>query len=495
MTKKATLINMIANIILQFTNIITWFVIPKLILGYFGSEVNGLVSSITQFLSYITLIEGGVTSVIMASLYKPLINGDEEKISSIVCTASKFYRKIGFYFIGYSMLLAIVYPIIFRSSFTYEYVAVLVVILSLSLLIQYMFSLTYRTLLNADKKGYVVSFTQTLILLLTVILSYFSVKIFPSIHILKLISGVLFILQPIIYKKVVDKHYNISKNVKSDKNLINQRWNGFAINVAAFVHNSTDVAILTIFTNLTVVSVYSVYALVVQGLKAFIDAVSNAIVPVVGKAYASGDNEELSKVIDIYEYIILLMVFFMFSIAGLLITPFVLIYTKNVVDANYNQLLFGVLLVIAEATYVVKYPHLNLSYSANKFKELVKPAFIEAGINIIISVILVNQYGLVGVAIGTFLSMSYRLVYQVHFTQKMLKSRKEVYFYKKLFIFVLATLLGIAISYLIIPDIKLTILSLVINAVLYSVVFGGVYFVTSLLFFKDEMKYLRSYLF
>lgn len=495
MTKKITLLNMMANIILQFTNIITWFIIPKLILGYFGSEVNGLVSSITQFLSYITLVEGGVTSVIMASLYKPLVDDDQEKISSIVNTASKFYRKIGFYFIGYSVLLAIMYPIIFKSKFTYEYVATLVLILSLSLLIQYMFSLTYKTLLNADKKGYVVSFTQTLILLLTVVLSYISVRIFPSIHILKLISGILFILQPIIYIKVVNKYYRISSNAKSDQTLINQRWNGFAINVAAFVHNSTDIAILTIFTNLSTVSVYSVYALVVQGLKAFIDAVSNAIIPVVGKAYASGDNDELNKVIDIYEYIILLVVFFMFSIAGLLITPFVLIYTKNITDADYNQLLFGILLVIAEATYVVKYPHLNLSYSANKFKELVKPAFIEAGVNIIISIILVNRYGLVGVAIGTFSSMVYRLAYQVFFTKKLLQSRDELIFYKKLLIFILATVLGMIISCTIIPVTKLTILSWIVNAILYSIVFGVIYFIVSLLFFKGEMKCLRNYLF
>lgn len=495
MAKKITLLNMISNIILQFTNIIAWFVIPKLILEYFGSEVNGLVSSITQFLSYITLVEGGITSVIMASLYKPLINNNTKKISSIVNTASNFYRKIGFYFIIYSLILASTFPLLFKSTFSYEYVSILVVILSMSLLIQYMFSLTYRTLLNADKRGYVVSFTQTIILLLTVVLSYISVKIFPSIHVLKLISGTLFILQPIIYKKVVNKHYCISKNAKSDESLINQRWSGFAINVAAFVHNSTDIVILTLFTNLGVVSVYSIYSLVVQGIKSFVDAISNAIIPVVGKAYASGNNDELSKVIDIYEYIIFLAVFFMFSIAGLLITPFVMIYTKNVTDANYNQLLFGILLIIAEATYVIKYPHLNLSYSANKFKDLVKPAFTEAGVNIIISIILVNRYGLIGVALGTLSSMIYRLIYQVYFTKKLLKFRKECIFYKKLLIFVLATVLGIVISCVIIPTTKLTIISWLINAILYSVIFGVIFFVVSILFFKDEMKYLRNYLF
>ena len=92
--KKVTLINIISSILLQIFTIIYGFIIPKIIIDYFGSEVNGLVSSITQFLSYISLLEGGVTAVIIAKLYKPLVENDNKKISSIIVTANKFYKKI-----------------------------------------------------------------------------------------------------------------------------------------------------------------------------------------------------------------------------------------------------------------------------------------------------------------------------------------------------------------------------------------------------------------
>ena len=134
--KKVTLINIISNIVLQIANIFSWFIIPKIILSYFGSDVNGLVSSITQFLSYITLIEGGITGVVMANLYKPLVNNDTEKISEIVKTSKQFYRKIGFIFVVYCIALAIIYPIIFNTGFDYFYVFSLVIYLSIKLLIQ-----------------------------------------------------------------------------------------------------------------------------------------------------------------------------------------------------------------------------------------------------------------------------------------------------------------------------------------------------------------------
>ncbi len=97
---KTTLINTISTLTLQIITIINGFIIPKIILSYFGSEVNGIVSSIDQFLNYITLLEGGVTGVIMASLFKPLTENNKDKINSIVKTTEMFFKKIGYIYIG-----------------------------------------------------------------------------------------------------------------------------------------------------------------------------------------------------------------------------------------------------------------------------------------------------------------------------------------------------------------------------------------------------------
>ena len=493
--KKITLINIIANIILQLTNIVSWFIIPKIILSNFGSDVNGLVSSITQFLSYITLVEGGITGVVSASLYKPLIENNVKKISSIIKTSNIFYKKIGIIFILYCVLLAIIYPILFDINFSYFYVFSLVIILSLNLLIQYMFSITLKNLLNADKKCYVVSFVQTIILILGIILSYISIKIYPSIHLLKLLTGLLFILQPIIFNQYVKKNYNIDYTVNDDKELLNQRWNGFAINVAAFIHSCTDIAILTIFTNFSTVSIYSVYIIVTNGLKSIFNAISNAIVPTIGLAYASDNTEVLNKKMDVYELLTFNLVFYMFTLAGLLITPFVLIYTFGISDANYNQPIFGILLVISEGLYLIKFPHLNLSYTANKFKELTKPAFIEAGINIVISLVLVHKFGLIGVAIGTMCAMIYRMIYQVYFTKKLIKERNEIVFYKKLIIFTLFTLIGLILSNFMMIKSDINLFNWFINAIVYAFIFGILYLIADIIFFKKEMAMIKQYIF
>ena len=283
------------------------------------------------------MIEGGITGVVLANLYKPLVDHDNKKISAVLVTAKKFFNKIGYLFIAYSIGVAVVYPILSKEGFSWSFVASLTVVLSLNLLIQYLFSLSFRVLLQADKKLYVISFTQIVITVCNIACAFFSVKIYPSIHLLKLLTGLLYIIQPLVYGYFVKKHYSINWGTEPDDNLLKERWNGFAINCAAFIHNSTDITILTIFTNLATVSIYGVYTLVTNGLNGLFAAVFRAIAPTVGQAYAKGDEHELNKKLDLFEFITFISVYFCFTLSGLLITPFVQLYTNGITDVDYIQ--------------------------------------------------------------------------------------------------------------------------------------------------------------
>ena len=449
--------------------------------------------SILSLTSYITLIEGGITGVVLANLYKPLVDHDNKKISAVLVTAKKFFNKIGYLFIAYSIGVAVVYPILSKEGFSWSFVASLTVVLSLNLLIQYLFSLSFRVLLQADKKLYVISFTQIVITVCNIACAFFSVKIYPSIHLLKLLTGLLYIIQPLVYGYFVKKHYSINWGTEPDDNLLKERWNGFAINCAAFIHNSTDITILTIFTNLATVSIYGVYTLVTNGLNGLFAAVFRAIAPTVGQAYAKGDEHELNKKLDLFEFITFISVYFCFTLSGLLITPFVQLYTNGITDVDYIQPIFGVLIVMAEGLYLIKEPHLDLSYSANKFKELSVPAFVEAGINILVSIILVHKLGLIGVAIGTIAGMTYRMAYQIYFTTKIVKNRKQWIFYKKLLAFSFVTLIGVAICHFV-PLTEITVWNWVLHAFIYALIFGVLYLILSLLLFKKDVRYLKEYI-
>ena len=87
--------NTITSIIYQITLIVSGFILPSIIIGTFGSETNGLVNSIKQFLQMIAFLEMGVGAVVQSALYKPLVDRDERKISEIVVSGSNFFKLIG----------------------------------------------------------------------------------------------------------------------------------------------------------------------------------------------------------------------------------------------------------------------------------------------------------------------------------------------------------------------------------------------------------------
>lgn len=122
--KRKLVLNTITGIFYEIVTLICGFILPRFFLTCYGSEVNGLVSSITQFLGFITLAECGVGAVVQSSLYKPLADKNEEEISKIVVSSERFFRKIAFILLFYTIGLMFIYPIMTLKSFDFFFLLV-----------------------------------------------------------------------------------------------------------------------------------------------------------------------------------------------------------------------------------------------------------------------------------------------------------------------------------------------------------------------------------
>ncbi len=446
MKSKATMRNVFTSMLYQVVAMIYGLVVPRIILETFGSEVNGLVSSLNQFLGYITLLEGGLTSVVMAALYKPLSEHNISKVSAIIKSTDSFFKKIAVIFIGYSLVVAVVYPMAVKTSFGWSYVFSLTLIIAISLFIQYFFSLTYRILIIADQNGYIVFLAQIGFTVVNLILTVGIVKIYPEIHILKLFNAIAYIVQPVVFRLYIKKRYPLEKDAEPDKDALAQRWDGFGQNLAYFIHTNTDVAVLTIFSTLLNVSVYAVYYMITNSLKTLVMSISTALVPSLGSILVGDDDKKKNEMFDLYEFVISFVAAFAFVCGSLLITPFVNVYTKGITDADYYQPIFGYLLMIAEGIYCFRDPYVNVAYASGHFKQTAKYAYVEAFTNIIISIVLVSKYGLIGVATGTMISMVYRMIAHVWYLKNNILFRSFKKWVKSICVFSAAFILSFIIG-------------------------------------------------
>ena len=408
MRKKKAIINIIFSLLLQLVTVVSGFIVPRLFIGTFGSEVNGLVNSISSFVGYIKLLQSGVGSVVKASLYKPLAHKDRNKLCIIAKTADSFFNKIAIATLVYLGILSFVFPVFIAKNFGWFYTASLVVIVGISTAAQYFFGITYQMILEADQRSYVYSAIQIVTVILNTILVVILLKLNCSVQLVKGVSAMIYVARPIVIGAYTKKCYLINKDVECDNSLIKQRWDGFIQAIALFIHQKTDVFVLTIFTTFTDVSIYSVYVMVTTGLSSLLDAIDKAVRAAFGNIIACGEKDNLVNTFNAYSTLIHMLSTICFSTAAVSIFNFISVYVRDVSDANYIQPMFGLLIITAEFVYCLRMPYNSIIYAAGKFKETKIPAGIEAGLNIVISCCLVPVLGLSGVAIGTLVAMMYR---------------------------------------------------------------------------------------
>lgn len=494
MRSKNTLYNVLMNLILQIVTIIYGFIVPKIIIEQFGSNVNGLITSITQFLAYITLLESGFGPVVKSLLYKPIAQKNNNEIANILYKSEVFFKKITMIFILYVALLCVFYPFLINNEFSYIFTFSLIIIISISTLVEYYFGMTYRLFLQANQKNYIISIVQTITYLLNIVIIILLAKLNVSIHLIKLISCLVFIFRPVFLNIYVKRKYSISfDNINKDYKIKNQ-WDGLVQHIASVIHGNTDITLLSIFSTLSEVSVYSVYMLIVNGLKQVIQIFSNGIDAMFGDMIAKNEDEKLNKNFNLYEILFYSISTIIFTVAIVLIVPFVSIYTTGINDANYIRYTFGYLIVISEYIWAIRLPYSSITLAAGHFKETKKGAWIECIVNLTLSILLVLKFGIIGVTIGTIVSMFIRTIEFMYHTNKYILKRSMFYSLKKVLFIIIESILIIFI-YNFIPLLEYTsYLNWCINAVLISCISILVVFFITILFFKEECQEIKQLL-
>lgn len=410
------------SLIAQGITAIVGFILPKLILDHFGSEVNGLVQSIKQFLGIITFLDLGVGQVIRSSLYRPLAEKDEDALSQIMFAGRRFYKRIAYALVGYVIILTCLYPVLFVDNFDSVYTASLILVMAISSFAQYYFGIVSEQLLHADQRCYVVFSLQIVINVLNTILCVLLIQAGGSIHTVKLTTSLVYLIRPIFLYFYIQKHYKINKNIKCTGDPLQQKWNGLAQHISAVVLDGTDTIVLTLFSTLSNISIYSVYYMVISCLQQVYQAATAGLHSAAGALWATNDVDAQKRVFASSQISLHLITVFLFSCAGILIVPFIQVYTDNLTDAAYVQPLFAAILVTAYGIRCLRTPYNIWILAAGHYKQTQKCHIIAAAVNLIISVLTVSHLGLIGIALGTLAAMLYQTLWMaIYNTNHLLK--------------------------------------------------------------------------
>lgn len=418
--------NAVSSFVLQFVTMVSGLIIPILMIKTYGSEINGLLSSITQFVSYFTLVEAGLASAAIYSLFKPLAEKDGKAISSIVSATKIFYYKSGYIFVALVAGCSIIYPCFIKTeSLSSLQVGLLVMILGCSGIANFFVMAKYRALVTADQKLYVINLLSMVSIIVNTAVIVVLTRMDVDIVLLRVVALLSVFIPLVVMHFYIKKYYSyVDFGAPPNTQALNKRWDALILQILGLVQTSVPVILATIFTSLSEVSVYGVYAMVVVGVRRVIMVFSAGGFASFGELIALGDLDKFRKVYNQYEFMLYSVMTLFYSATMVLLLPFIRLYTRGVTDVDYYQPAIAVLFVLNALLYSVKSPQGSLVTSAGLFKETKYQTLTQALIAIILGAILGKFAGLVGILIGLIASNVYRDIDLMIFIPKKLQNTK-----------------------------------------------------------------------
>lgn len=428
MRKSKITKNVISSIFTHGLLLVASIVTSRTVLFGYGSETNGLISSVNQIFHYLALLEAGIGTATTQALYST-VGKDEEETNHIFATSQSYFRSSARIFLVCVIAVSFLWPAVVDSSLQYWSIWGLIFFQGVSNVITFWYSSTVTCYLSVIGSNYV----NNNVHFWTYILSYFC-KFVICISGLNIVLISLSQVVVNVGKCIFLKWYmtrtcpEIQISGQVNRSLLKQRKSFLVHEISSIIFHSTDTIIISVFCGLTEASIYAVYSLVLSALRNIVSQVFSGTKYVLGKQYVQ-NNEHYLVLHDTYNCVYLLSCFVIYTIAFILLIPFVYLYTKGMTDARYIQPELPILFVIIEllsSCRIVDGEVIRFSYHA---KNTIGRTITEATLNLVVSLISVQYIGMYGVLLGTIVALIYRandiILYTNH--RILIRSAKKEY--------------------------------------------------------------------
>lgn len=480
-------------------NVITSLVailIPRLFIINYGSEVNGLLSSIRQIYVYLALLEAGVGDASVIALYGPIGRRDHQTANEILAATHYYYRRIGIIYAACVVVLSFVYPLLLDTTIPYNICCLVILLQGSGSVISYLFQGKYNMLLRVDNRNYVTTNLSTVTSVLTDICRISLLMMGKSIVAVQATYLVFNLIKMLYISWYIRRNYPwIDLSVKPNFQAISQKSAVLVHQVSSLVFSHTDVLVLTFVCGLKTVSIYSMYATIYGMVGNIISIVSGSVQSVFGQIF-NNDRKRFIELQDAYETYYLALVFGLLAIASIFMLPFMALYTKGA-DIDYIDWKLPALFTTYQLLNYGRTPSHNPIGFAGKYKETQWRAWLETGINLVVSFACVFRFGIYGVLIGTIAALLYRANDIIIFANKVVLNRSPWPTYRR-WLINLGVFLIIVFLFIHLPLRVDSYLWLLLNAIWVSlvviIVFLGVNSITEPNSRKVAKKYLINML-
>lgn len=406
MDKKKSILNVTISIIAKIVMLILAIVVRRILIDNAGNEANGVFSLYTNIIGFLAIAELGVGTAINFSIYKPIVQGDIKKVAALYNLYKKVYFIIGAIIgvMGVAIIPAL--PQLakdYSSSFSLELTFAIMLV---DVVLTYAYS-SKTSLINAYKNNYITTlfnFIKTLIYSVSQIVILITTKSFELYLVARVVSTLIEWLMTNCYAK---KHYsdviNTKEKIDNDtkREVVKNTKAMFMHKIGAAFVTTTDSIIISAFIGVVVLGQYTNYVVIASAVLGVLQLFFTPLTSIVGHLCAEGNTEEQEKYFKF-------MYYFNYTLGIIFFLGFYAVADNLVAICFGSDLVmdYSISLIIAINYYIQFMRTTTLLYkdaTGTFYYDRWKPV-IEGVVKIILSIVLVNVLGIVGVVIATIIT-------------------------------------------------------------------------------------------
>lgn len=470
--------------------------LQKIFIIKLGETLLGVNSTYSSILSVLSLAELGLGTAVNFSLYGPVARGDKETVKAYMQFYKKAYRVIALVVACVGLLLVPFLKFIIKDPVGIDSNADLInyyLIFLFNTVSSYFVAYKY-SLPNAEQKNYIQSNVLTITKIATVLTQIVLLLLVPNFYLYLLAAAAIELIQKIFANAYLNRKYpllkekNVRKLTKEELSDIKKKTGALVCHkVGDAARLQTDSIIITGFINVTMSGYVDNYNKVINLIANFVNVIFNSVISSFGNLIATESGEKQYEMFRVYRFFASWI--YGYAAVGffLLLTPFISWYYGDrfalpaaVVGAILIDFYFK-----GERVVLSNYKTAAGVFEQDKFLPLIQGA-----VNLVLSIVLVQRIGLLGVYIGTIVSgLIANVIRPVIIYRACFDRKADTYFYDA-FRYIGVSILALVICMLagtkVLSDVSL--LRMIVMAVIVTAVYNGIF----LLFFGRtfEFRYL-----
>lgn len=371
-----------------------------------GIEYLGVNGLFTNILAMLSLAEAGIGSSIIYNLYKPVAEQDKEKILMLMKLYKKAYLVIALIvlLLGLSVMPFLNHIV---KDTRVEHLHLIYLVFLINTVTPYFFQ-HKSSFLNVSQKGYIITGVFSVSSILSMCLKIAILYATQNYILYLIIDSFITIANSVILSFIVDRMYPFLKekvtaalDAATKSNIIKNVKAIVLQNVGTYLIFGTDNIIISTYVSIAAVGLYSNYNMLIDICRTFINQVFNNIYHSVGNLVA---KESKDKIYSVYK-VTLFLNFWLYSFCSIclyiLIEPFITLWLGP------QFLMEPIVLIVLAVTFYERGMRNSISTvktTAGIFHEDRYVPLVQAAINLVFSIVLVQHIGIVGVFLGTLIS-------------------------------------------------------------------------------------------